>query len=293
MFLCSRQAHILKQDCSQQELYADASDKTSVEFFQGTLIKTFDPCEPKVILKWPIGPREVGLSPMVDHIWSMHLDTGSEQSQRYWKTLSGDERERAERFQFAADRRRFIVARGVLRILLGRYLNIPSSKVRFRYGEFGKPELEDCHDSELQFNLAHSRDLAICGFTLKRRIGLDVEFLTPRVAAGMYQGCFTVEEQKGLAAQPRASQALSAIALWTRKEAFLKALGCGLQRDLGSFEISVPPVAPSLVWCLGEDAKQSSWTLSHLEPSPNFVGTLCVEHGTEVTFWSWKHDGLA
>jgi len=212
-----------------------------------------------------------------------------EQVPRCWEVLSCDERERAERFRFALDRLRFLVARGVLRMLLGRYLGMPASEVRLRYGMFGKPALADWHGSDLHFNLAHSGEVAVYGFTRLRKVGLDVESgqLRP-LMPGVPECSFTAAEQRALAALPATRRTLASLTLWTRKEAYLKALGCGLQQDLSSFEISVPPAAPALLRRVDEDAKQSNWFFNDLQPARNFVGTLCVENEAETRLWSWR-----
>jgi len=231
----------------------------------------------------------VRLSATDVHVWATRLDAREEQVQRCWEVLSCDERQRAERFRFPSDRLRFMVARGVLRMLLGRYLGMPGSEVRLRYGIFGKPALADWHESDLQFNLAHSGEVAVYGFTRLRKVGLDVESEPLRLLMpGVPECSFTAAEQHALAALPAALRTLASLTLWTRKEAYLKALGCGLQQDLSSFEISVPPAAPALLRRVDEDAKQSHWFFYDLQPARNFVGTLCVENKAETRLWSWR-----
>lgn len=245
--------------------------------------------ESPVVLTWPVGPREVRLSATDVHVWSARLDAREEQVQRCWEILSCDERQRAERFRFPSDRLRFMVARGVLRMLLGRYLGMPGSEVRLRYGMFGKPALAAWHESDLHFNLAHSGELAVYGFTRLRKVGLDVESERLRLLMpGVSECSFTAAEQHALAALPTARRTMASLNLWTRKEAYLKALGCGLQQDLSSFEISVPPSAPALLRRVDEDAKQSHWFFYDLQPARNFVGTLCVENKAETRLCSWR-----
>jgi len=240
-----------------------------------------------VLLAWPVGPQEVRLAASEVHVWSTRLDACEEETGSCWEVLSSDERQRAERFRFVSDRLRFVVARGVLRKLLGRYLGMPGSEVRLRYGMFGKPALHDWHESDLHFNLAHCRELALYGFARSRRVGLDVESGTPRfLMPGVPECSFTAAEQHALHALPPARRTLASLTLWTRKEAYVKALGCGLQQDLRSFEISVPPAWPAVLRRVDGDAERSHWSFHHLEPAQNFVGTLCVENKAETRLWS-------
>lgn len=246
--------------------------------------------ESPVASAWPLGPREARLSLVDVHVWSARLDASGEQVQSYWQVLSCDERQRAERFCFPADRLRFVVARGVLRSLLGRYLEIPGSTVQFRYGTYGKPALGGCHESGLHFNLAHSGELAVYGFARLRKLGLDVESEQPPLpTAGVPESSFTAAEQHALAALAVGPRKMAALTLWTRKEAYLKALGCGLQRDLSSFEMSVPPAEPALLHCADEDMR-SRWLFYGLHPARNFAGTLCVEDRAETMLkvWRWE-----
>lgn len=242
----------------------------------------------RVILRWPVGPEDVCLTATEVQVWSARLEPHAEQVQCCWEVLSCDERRRAERFHFQSDWLHFVVARGVLRILLGRYLGMPGSELRLRYGKFGKPALDERHDSDLQFNLAHSGDLAVYAFTRLRNLGVDVEseqvhLLNP----GVPECSFTVAEQYALAALPVASRKLASLTLWTRKEAYFKALGHGLQQAPDSLELSVPPFPQAPLCHSDENGKQTLWSFCDLEPAPNCVGTLCVENA-ETSLWSWR-----
>src|SRR5207244_1129644 len=89
------------------------------------------------------------------HIWYASLDVPPETSARLYTTLSSDERKRRARFRFKRDQQRFIVARGVLRDLLGRYLQTQPSQISFVYNAFGKPDLSPEFANRLKFNLSH------------------------------------------------------------------------------------------------------------------------------------------
>ena len=105
---------------------------------------------------------------------------------------------------------------------------------------------------------------------------------------GVPECLFTAAEQHALAGLLTARRTLASLTLWTRKEAYLKALGCGLQQDLSNFEISVPPAAPAVLRRVDEDAERSHWFFYDLQPAQNFVGTLCVESKAETRLCSWR-----
>ncbi len=143
--------------------------------------------------------------------------------------LSPDEQERARRFFFERDRRRFTVGRSVLRHLLAGYLGCDPAEIVFRYGANGKPELGSPATSDLQFNLAHSEGLALYGFTRAGEIGVDLEAIRELpdwefIAAT----CFNPEEQQRVAKAPSDRRLAEFFAAWTRQEAVLKATGLGL-----------------------------------------------------------------
>lgn len=144
--------------------------------------------------------------------------------------LCADERARAARFRFAGDRRRWMAARGALRVLLGRCLEMPPTEVRLRCGAHGKPELHECHGRpELRFSLAHSHDRALVALTAGREVGVDIE----RVRADLdhlaiARALLGPEVTTELAALAAAERAEAFAVAWTRYEAHAKALGVGL-----------------------------------------------------------------
>src|SRR2546430_15182480 len=108
------------------------------------------------------------------HIWCASLDVPPETSARLHATLTPDERTRSARFHFERHRQRFIVARGVLRYLLGRYLQAQSSQVSLVYNEFGKPDLGPEFANRLKFNLSHSAGLALIAIAAASNVGVDL-----------------------------------------------------------------------------------------------------------------------
>ena len=125
---------------------------------------------------WSPAPASLSLSSDVVHVWRVGLEPSAGLQETFLRTLNDDERARADRFHFDQHRRRFVLARGFLRALLGRYLGIGPEEVRFVYGPNGKPSLADEHGaSDLRFNASHSHELAVYAFAQEREIGIDVE----------------------------------------------------------------------------------------------------------------------
>ena len=111
------------------------------------------------------------------HVWTVRQQAADPVVARFESLLTPDERERAARFLFDHLRRSFIIARGALRVLLGRYLDTDPAGIRFAYGEKGKPTLSQ--PARVRFNVSHSGGLALYALTLDCEIGVDVEQMRP------------------------------------------------------------------------------------------------------------------
>src|SRR5256885_2399068 len=125
----------------------------------------------------PSRPGAVHLASDEVHSWCASLDVPPETSARLYATLTPDERTRSARFQFEHDQQRFIVARGVLRDLLGRYLQTPPGQISFVYNAFGKPDLGSEFGNRLKFNLSHSAGLALIAIATASNVGVDLEYI--------------------------------------------------------------------------------------------------------------------
>lgn len=171
-------------------------------------------------------------------IWRLSLADPHAWQEELTDALSPDELERAARFHFERDRRRFMSTRATLRALLGKALSIPPVEIRFQYGAEGKPALHAAHGSDLQFNVAHSHEMALLALARGPALGVDVEYArelddAPRIA----QRFFSQQEVAALLAQPAAQRHALFFRIWSRKEAFIKATGKGLSQPLSAFNV--------------------------------------------------------
>ena len=211
------------------------------------------------------------------------LDSGQDALKLAKETLSHDERERANRFVFERDRNRFVVARGELRRLLGERMHMAPEDIEFRYGPYGKPELQTgLSKDDLRFNVSHCEDIAIYGFACGRRIGIDIEMIrylpdADDVAARCFSAC-ELEEYRALAASEKQSGFFNC---WTRKEAFVKAVGDGLGYCLGNFDVSLIPGEPAKILRVGTTAgKACGWQLIDIGILPGYSAALVIESST-------------
>ena len=190
------------------------------------------------------------------------LDAGPEETRSLESCLSDAERERAARFRFERDRRRFIVARARLREELATRLGVSAGQIEFAYGENGKPRLAN---QALQFSVSHCDDVALFAFSKTAEVGVDIEAIRPvREADAIAVQFFSPLEHAGYAALAPRDRLLGFFRVWTRKEAYVKALGVGFSMALERFDLSVAP---------------RGWRLRSFFPLPGFVASLASHHG--------------
>lgn len=228
-----------------------------------------------------LGPGEI-------HVWAVRLDPAPERVEQLGRSLAQDEWDRANRFRFEKHRRQYVVGRGALRTLLAAYTGTRPELVRFRYGPRGKPFLASPESRDLQFNLSNSDELALAGFALGPEIGVDVEYLK-RMAdcEQISERFFSESERKVLRNIPFPAKEEAFFNCWTRKEAYLKAVGEGLAAPLDSFDVTLAPGEPPRMLTLEGDAERAArWFFQHFRPAPDYVGALAIEGGEwEVKTW--------
>lgn len=222
----------------------------------------------------------------VVHVWAVPLDPPAARVEQLGRFLSEDEWERARRFRFDKHRRQYVVGRGALRSLLGAYVGLQPGEVRFTYGPRGKPFLAPPLDQRggggaLQFNLTNSDELALVGFVRGVEIGVDVEYLKPMPdAEQIAERFFSESERVVLRGLPADRKEEAFFNCWTRKEAYLKAVGEGLAAPLDSFDVTLAPgEAPCMLSLEGDRERAARWFFRHFRPAVDYIGALAIEGG--------------
>jgi 4'-phosphopantetheinyl transferase len=236
---------------------------------------------------WALNSEHFEFEDQEIHVWRAYLDGEEIGLHRFEETLARDEKARANRFVFPQDRNRYVAARGALRELLGRYLNRSPTELEFDYTSKGKPSLRAAlNERSIQFNVAHSRGLALLAFALGRNLGIDVEFVRPEFPADeIAERYFSPKEVMELRTLPRSLRAEGFYLCWTRKEAYIKATGEGLHVPLESFSVSLTPGRPERL----ESVDSSRWSMRSLYPDPLYAGALVAEgQHWRLRQWSWK-----
>lgn len=214
------------------------------------------------------------------HLWRLPLKPPDHELVRLGELLSIDERARAERYKLERIRRRFVAARGQLRQVLSHYLSAAPERIEFRYESLGKPFLAAPWDqSGLQFNLSDSHEMALCSVTADWELGADVE----RIRAisnfnELARRFFADSEIHLIESLQQRERLLGFFNCWTRKEAYLKAVGSGLSFPLNKLEVTVRPGDPARLLTLNGSRQEAlGWHMAALVPIPGYVAALAMQ----------------
>ncbi|HTD66080.1 MAG TPA: 4'-phosphopantetheinyl transferase superfamily protein [Candidatus Limnocylindria bacterium] len=231
--------------------------------------------------EWPaLGAEQV-------HVWLAHLPSQRAHAPRFLEVLSPQELERAGRFRFETLRERAHFTRGILRLLLSRYVKTPPREITFIENAHGKPGIERPPGTGLFFNMSHSGEHAAWAITRLGEVGVDIEQARDDMSRleNIARRYFAPGEQKQLSALPKSEQTRGFFELWTRKEAFVKARGDGLFSGLDQFEVSLADAR--LLSINLEDA--GHWWMSALPPLPGYAGAVVVKTPScSPRFWNWN-----
>jgi 4'-phosphopantetheinyl transferase len=212
------------------------------------------------------------------HVWTIPLCIPENVFSTLRKVLSDDEQERASRFHFEKDARRFTVARGSVRSILGAYTQSRAQDIRFDYSAQGKPSLHR-PASDIRFNVSHSRDLALLAIAMGRDLGVDVEWKNEDIEVEkLAERFFSIQEHRSLLKQAPERQIAAFFRAWTCKEAFLKAQGMGLSRSLNSFDVDMNVGQPAGLLATRPDASEADrWFLRELDVAEEYAAAVAVE----------------
>ncbi len=249
---------------------------------------------------WIRPPENLDLTTDRVDVWRVRLSSTTPNE----ASLSAEERRRAARFHFDADRDRYIVAHASLRDILSRYLQCEPRELKFSTNEYGKPSLNRSNDfsrgfrqttevvttKDIEFNLSHSSDFALIAVTRGCKVGVDVEQIRADIELeNLARRNFSPREVSELTALPPEQRTLGFFHCWTRKEAYIKAQGLGLSLPLDSFDVSLAPNEQVVLRATRPDANESArWSLHSLDVESNYAAALAVEGNClEIRCWDW------
>jgi len=192
---------------------------------------------------WQKTPDRLSLSEDHVDIWICDLKQVSGDINNFYSILSEDERDRADKLKVEDKKQQYIITKGTLRQRLGLLTNIEPEDFVFEYLKHGKPVIANKHQcADITFNVSHSHDLALIAIAQKRSIGIDIEKINRESNhQALMTRFFSMAEQSEFQCIPEADRAKAFCACWTRKEAFIKAVGDGVIYGLDKFDVTVDP----------------------------------------------------
>ena len=210
-------------------------------------------------------------------VWFASLDQPPAIVAEYATFLSADEQDRADRYAFARDSRRFIVGRGLLRILLAQLLDIAPQQVAIMYGQYGKPKV--ANNRSIQFNLSNSEDIVLVAIGDSRRVGIDIEYKKHLPNMGQIVDRFFSPRERYVFHQLPAAQRQAAFYYgWTRKEAYIKAIGEGLSCPLHEFDVTIRNNVPVALLAVRHGVQSARrWSLKNLDLWPDYAAAIVAE----------------
>lgn len=242
---------------------------------------------------WLPPPADLKLDRGEVQVWRARLEPSPPLLSRLHAVLNPEEREKAARFVFPIHRERYVIARGVLRHILARYLPQRPSELIFEQNSYGKPSLraDVSGGAGPHFNVSHSGGLALYAFSRDAEIGVDVEeargdFATEDIA----ENFFSPREVRAFRETPPGERVEAFFNCWTRKEAYIKALGKGLSHPLDCFAVSLTPGLPARLLSDETDpAGVGDWTLLRLPIDTGYAAALAIrKRGLALKLYDWQ-----
>ena len=219
-------------------------------------------------------------------LWSIDINSASHDVEELLSLLSDDELERAKKFRFQKHLHRWIVGRAMLRTILSAMTQRSPESVAFEYNEHAKPYLPYSSGHErIHFNLTHSSDLALIAVTSAGPVGIDVERIKPLSNIdAVVSRFFSPAERDEFAGVTGDVDRLKAFyACWTRKEAYLKALGCGISKPTDTFDVTfLSNSEPEIIAIDGDNDTARDWLLFDLKVTPGYVGALAIRSKDDI-----------
>lgn len=241
---------------------------------------------------WQQGPIQVQLQDNTVHVWLVGLPQADAIPEALYTSLAPEEQQQADRFHFDKDRNNYIVAHAALRDLLQRYTGIDSQQLQFELNAYKKPGLHTSHHQSISFNLSHSYDFALIAFADQVDIGVDIELCRADIdLQSMAERFFSPAEVNDLLSLPSSDQLSGFYNAWTRKEAFIKAVGKGLSYPLDKFQVSL---------CPGQDARlikiesgvAEDWFMANLDTPEGYKGAVVAAKPISAVELFWYKQSI-
>src|SRR3990167_2232998 len=237
------------------------------------------------MIDWLLATAKTTLQADYTHIWYIDVAKHLSEIAKLYQLLTPEEQTRANKFKFDKDRQQCIIARAYLRIILSHYVAIPATKFRFTAAQQGKLYLENFPD--LQFNVTHSNNIILYAVTYQESIGIDVEDETRVVEYyDLAKRFFAAHEAKALQTLTEDVLRQAFYKIWTKKEAFIKAVGEGLSFPLQDFEVNyLAAIKETVKIYKNENIAAANWIIENFQPIVNYQAAICRKNSLNKIFF--------
>ena len=225
------------------------------------------------------------------HVWRLYQEKTNSQIETLQGILSPDELARSEKFHFEKDRKKFILTRGILRKLLGSYLGKNPQQIRFNYTSFGKPFLAiDSENNNLSFNLSHSGELVLYAITRNQKIGIDIEQIRDHTDVMAIAKRFFSPAEIGEMEKANEKNCTELFfRYWTRKEAFVKALGKGVSFPMERLDVSLLNKFSPIIKSTAENNETACLNVQDLLPGDGYLAAIATEvNDADISCWQFS-----
>ena len=230
---------------------------------------------------------DIKLSQKGIHLFLCDLDMLKVKYDFFYFLISKEEKEKAKKFHFERDKICYVTSHGILRTILSQYLNLHTNKILFETNDFGKPSLKNHSRKAVFFNLSHSKDFCLIGINPISDIGVDIEFIKEDFEfENIVERYFVKNEIDQIFVNPNKElQRQAFYNCWTRKEAFIKAVGKGLSIPLNNFEVEVNNSRPEIK-IYSDSPNKENWKLLPIEINKDYKGAFCTRNiNIKIDYW--------
>lgn len=237
-------------------------------------------------IEWASPTKQSYILKNTIHIWKIEYSDFSGDESVLLKVLTDDELKRADKFHYKIDRKRYTVTKAFLKIILSKILSVNPVEIRFALNAHGKPKL--IKPADVHFNISHSGNMGMIAVTDVAAIGVDVERYRERMTAGKAaKRFFSEKEVADFLELPEDQKLKGFFNCWTRKEAFIKALGLGLAMPLRDFDVTLKPgekVKLTDIRKINETA--TDWTLKPIPLEIEYAAAFAIKSKSfEDYYW--------
>jgi 4'-phosphopantetheinyl transferase len=242
---------------------------------------------------WLAPPDNLKLTPDHIDIWRTSLDLSSADVNEYFDLLDDGEKNRVDKYKSSKRSNEFIITRGLLRKIIAGLFKVPASSFQFKYTDKDKPFLTaDILGVPLSFNISHSSSCALIAIGLNRDLGIDIEKIREDIDfMKLARRFFSKKESESLGNYPNEDIPSAFFSCWSRKEAFVKAIGDGISFGLSEFSISISPDQKEIKLTTHYDPIAArSWSINNISTGDEYMAAICSNRpGYEFRLWQVGH----